>query len=136
MSYLVSGTTYPISLSTTLPGITAGGQDYVSAYNTVSGSTFPIATSRVWHDTTGPALYIIGAPETELQNPIVGTASSSTPSTFNIYDVTGNAATHNITVSGTAGAGILINGATTYVISSNYGSATFTNFTGNVWNAK
>lgn len=136
MSYLLSGTTYPTNVSTGLPGLTAGGQDYVAAFNTVSGINYPIVTSRVFHNVSGIASYTIGAPETELQSSTtVGTASSTTPPEFTIYDEFGQASAKTITVSGVAGAAI-INGASSYTITTAYGQAHFVNVTGNVWLAK
>jgi hypothetical protein len=148
MGYLPSGTTYPGQISTILPGINNNGNDFTATfYNnaaslTVSGVSANVVTSRVNHNFSGAAVYVIGAPQTELQNPTIGYAISSTPSEFTIYDVFGGAGGANITVSGAATASgtnslVRINGAlTSTAISAAYGTATYVNVSGTIWQKK
>lgn len=121
MSYLPSGTTYPTFNSQIAPGLSGGGQDYVTKfYNSstdVTGTSGAntISTSRTGHNFSGTATYLIG---------------SATPATFQIFDTFGGAAGANITVSGAT-----INGASTATISTAYGAKTFVNVSGSKWNA-
>ena len=146
MSYLPSGTNYVAPLSTVLPGILNNGNDFTATfYNnaaslTVSGISANVVTSRVNHNYSGAAIYVIGLPATELQNPTLGYATSSTPSEFTVFDTFGGAGGANIKVSGAALATgavstITINGSTApyTAITAAYGSKKFINVSGAAW---
>jgi hypothetical protein len=107
--------TYPSFVSNTFPGVSQGGQDYVAQNVTsaaIQSGVANIATSRTFHNYAGAATYVI---------------TNSTPVTFKVYDAFGAAAANNITVSGL---NCTINGASTAVISTNYGVKEFTKVTG------
>ena len=81
--------------------------DYTTTYN----DQFIGATTS----SAAPTITLVASPEVGL--------------TQTISDISGNAATHNITVNGN---GINIDGASTFVMNTNYGSLTFC-YTGLIW---
>jgi hypothetical protein len=100
-------------------GIVFTGVNTYSANHTTVFNEYMICVDTV---TAAGAVTIqlLTSPETPL-----------TGQTFVVKDSTGSANTFNITVSGTS-AGFNIDGATTYVINTSYGSATFI-FNGTQW---
>jgi hypothetical protein len=112
-SYIPSGTYTYSPTSVYSPGLASGGQDYVAYTNTVSGTSNSIYTSRVEHNVSGIASYVI---------------NSATPSTFQVIDINGAAASKTITVSGAT-----INGTTSATITSAYGVKTFVKTSAGAW---
>ena len=92
-----------------------------------------VFTSAVIHEGTpvqGGATYTVDADDTRIDcqtaegaiNIVLPTANSATDRTITILDIAGNAATNNVTV--TVASNGKINGASSYVISTNYGAVT------------